>query len=162
MEAVAQQTGGAIILSTHYSGASTHPHASQIARRNEGVRILLVQRGAQAPTCPSEWGMPAGIVEDETASEAAAREVMEETHLGFATQTDTPFWSGMWVKPKGGSQRNLNYYVGKWFFLHERSGVILSSECCGVGWFTYEEAIRLPLSFRYREVLDALRQAGLL
>lgn len=51
--------------------------------RDEGGRVLLVQRGATAPTFPGHWGPVTGYVEaGETPARTALREIAEE--LGVA------------------------------------------------------------------------------
>lgn len=46
-------------------------------------RVLLLQRGATAPTFPGHWGPVTGLVEaGETPAEAALREMQEEIGLG--------------------------------------------------------------------------------
>jgi mutator protein MutT len=55
--------------------------AAAVIQRADG-RVLLLQRGATAPTFPNHWGLVTGLVEaGETPAEAALREMMEEIGL---------------------------------------------------------------------------------
>ena len=64
--------------------ASTKPIrdvAAVMIQRADG-RVLLLQRGATAPTFPNHWGVVTGLVEaGETPAEAALRELGEEAGL---------------------------------------------------------------------------------
>lgn len=57
------------------------------------VRVLLLQRGATAPTYPGHWGVVTGYVEaGETPAQTAEREIVEELGVtGRVVQAGEPF-----------------------------------------------------------------------
>lgn len=163
-----KRIGGAIILTSRCTEPH-HRYANQVC--GGPTRILLIQRGGRAPVAPYEWGVPAGIhdpEEDRSIQDTAQRETREETGAGqegmgvHFIPEDEVFWTGVWQHPKTKGERELNYFLGNWRFVGEKLGICLEWEACGFGFFTYEEAIKLPLALRYLEVLEALHKADLL
>src|SRR5665811_1048060 len=58
---------------------------------NEHGKALLLLRGPTAPSRPSTWDLPGGIVEDgETTLETVRREVLEETGLNINPDSYSP------------------------------------------------------------------------
>lgn len=136
---------GAIILSSKMTGEKSG-WARQISGPEE--RILLIQRGMTAPIFPGYWALPAGLIEkSETPRECLLRETMEEVGLEF--RPTKLFFKGTW------EDRELRYYLGAW---SGKGIAIQPDEIAGFGWFTIEEALRLPLALRYREVFTLLRR----
>ncbi|MES2995148.1 MAG: NUDIX hydrolase [Patescibacteria group bacterium] len=114
----------------------------------EAPALLLLQRGYAAPTFPGHWGAPGGLTElGETRTETAVRETLEEIGI-VATPDPNPFYEGEWV------DRDLSYFTGDW----HGPEVLLpqASEVCGYGFFLYEHALALHLSFKYREAIQLL------
>ena len=123
--------------------------ASGIILQNK--KILLLQRSNYTQNYPEYWGCPGGRAEKgETAEQNAIREVKEECNLDFIPTSIL----------KTGTWQNLKYYrfLGNW------SGKIKIQELevMDFNWFTYQEAIKLKLSFDYKEVLDLLYKNQLL
>ncbi len=121
-------------------------------------RILLFQRGYGAPTFPGCWGGPGGIFKKKTdmsLAAAAQREVFEETGITFWPEP-TPFYSGQMPN------RYLGYFLGNWQLPESGMVVFPDHETIGSGWFTAAEALRLSLSFKYREAIKQLKVASLL
>jgi ADP-ribose pyrophosphatase YjhB (NUDIX family) len=121
--------------------------AVAIVTRDEDARVLLVQRGED----PGKglWGLPGGFVElGETAADALAREILEET----------------------GYEIEVGERVGVWSFFNQAkriSGVALvyatrvihgqlqiASDSTAAAWVTFAEALEYPLAFEsHREAL---------
>lgn len=138
---------GVAILSHKCTNSTEYEWISQIGEN----RILLIQRGITAPTFPGCWAFPAGLAEPgETPREAAIRETLEE--IGVEVSADNkPFWEGDL------NNRKLSYFLGDWKAPEKL--VVQINEVSGYGWFTYEEALRLPLAFRYAEVIKSLQSS---
>lgn len=136
---------GAAILSINCDNPDQYAWFKQV--NSAEPRILLLQRGATAPTFPEHWAFPAGLRENgESLQQAVRRETKEE--VGIAFNPRTLFFSGEW------KNRRLHYYTGDW-----KAPTVLrpqTSEVSGYGWFSFKQALRLPLAFRYREVIKAL------
>jgi 8-oxo-dGTP pyrophosphatase MutT (NUDIX family) len=140
-------TAGAAILSTRCSNPTEHTWCSQINQSEP--RLLLVQRGATAPTFPEHWGFPAGIVDqDETLAEATARETWEEVGIRF--KAEDLFFQSSW------ENRQLSYFTGGW--RAPKQLVLQADELSGYGWFSFESALKLPLAFRYAEAIKTLAE----
>ncbi len=124
---------------------------------NPQRQILLLRRGATAPTCPGMWGGPGGLQEDdETESEAATREVREEAGIEITLDSGTPFFSSRW----SGDGREIRYFLA-----HVDGNVTITfpdKEADAYVWASYEEAMRLPLAFCYKEALEKLHEEELL
>lgn len=136
---------GAIILSTDCLNPAEYPWFSQV--NSTKPRILLIQRGTTAPTYPEEWAGPAGLREDgETPEEAAAREAAEEISIRF--QATTAFYDGEL------NGRKLSYFLGGWEAPAQLT--VQTNEVAGYGWFSFEDALKLRLAFRWREAIELL------
>jgi len=123
--------------------------ASGIILKNK--KILLLQRSYYTENYPGFWGCPSGRAEQgETAEQNVIREVKEECNLDFIP--NTVFKSGIW--------KNRSYYR----FLGEWTGEIniQEEEVLNYDWFKFNEAIKLDLSFDYKEVIELLNKNQLL
>lgn len=123
--------------------------ASGILLKNK--KILLLQRSDYTQNFPDHWGCPGGRAEpNETAEENVIREVKEECNLDFVPTKILK--TGIW------QERKFYRFLGSW------SGEIKiqEKEVVNFGWFSYEEAVQLNLSFDYKEILDLLYSKVLL
>jgi len=108
-------------------------------------KILLLQRSNYSENYPEFWGCPGGRAEQgETAEQNVIREVKEECNLNFSPTSILK--TGVW--------QNRNYYrfLGHWNGEIE----IQALEVLDYNWFSYEEAIKLNLSFDYKDVIEML------
>jgi 8-oxo-dGTP diphosphatase len=123
--------------------------ASGILLKNK--KILLLQRSDYTQNFPDHWGCPGGRAEpNETAEENVIREVKEECNLDFVPTKILK--TGIW------QERKFYRFLGSW------SGEIKiqEKEVVNFGWFSYEEAVQLNLSFDYKEIVDLLYSKVLL
>lgn len=114
-------------------------------------KILLLQRSNYTKNYPGYWGCPGGRAEkNETAKQNVIREVKEECGLSFFPTKII----------KTGTWENREYYrfLGNW----KGTVSIQEEEVSNYGWFTYKEALKLPLSFDYKDVIELLHQQKLL
>ena len=108
-------------------------------------KILLLQRSNYSENYPEFWGCPGGRAEQgETAEQNVIREVKEECNLNFSPTSILK--TGVW--------QNRSYYrfLGHWNGEIE----IQALEVLDYNWFSYEEAIKLNLSFDYKDVIEML------
>ncbi len=114
-------------------------------------KILLLQRSNYTKNYPEFWGCPGGRAEKgETAKQNVIREVKEECNLNFSPTSILK--SGVW------QDRNFYRFLGNW----EGKIQIQELEVLTYDWFSYQEALKLNLSFDYREVLELLFKKQLL
>lgn len=140
---------GGAILSTHCLNPEEHPWFRQVGFDQSRPLVFLTQRGMTAPIFPGYWAMPAGLrEEDETPEQAAAREVKEEVGIDF--HPEQLLFEGMW------ENRKLSYFLGGWNAPARLA--IQESEVSGYGWFSFTDALNLPLAVRYREVIGLLAE----
>ena len=114
-------------------------------------KILLLQRSNYTKNYPEYWGCPGGRAEKgETAEQNVIREVKEECNLNFSPTSILK--TGVW--------QNRNYYrfLGSW----DGEIKIQELEVLDYNWFTYDEALKLKLSFDYKEIIDLLYKNKLL
>lgn len=114
-------------------------------------RILLLQRSHYTQNYPGFWGCPGGRAEkDETAEQNVIREVKEECNLDFKpTQI---IKTGIW------QDRKYYRFLGEW-----TGGIkIQEEEVLDFNWFKFNEAIKLNLSFDYKEIIELLYNKQLL
>lgn len=114
-------------------------------------KILLLQRSNYTENYPGFWGCPGGRAEKgETAEQNVIREVKEECNLNFYPTSILK--TGVW------QDRNYYRFLGNW------GGEIKVQELevLDYNWFSYHEAIKLKLSFDYKEVVQLLYKNQLL
>jgi len=114
-------------------------------------KILLLQRSNYTENYPGFWGCPGGRAEkDETAEQNVIREVKEECNLDFLPTSIIK--TGIW------QDRKYYRFLGNW------SGQIKiqEEEVLDFNWFNYEKAIKLNLSFDYKEIIEILYKNNLL
>lgn len=114
-------------------------------------KILLLQRSNYSKSYPNFWGCPGGRTEEgETPQQNAIREVKEECGLDFFPSKIIKI--GVWQNKK------FYRFLGTW----KGKIKIQEEEVKAYGWFTFQEAIKLNLSFDYREIIEILHQKKLL
>ncbi|NQV78327.1 MAG: NUDIX hydrolase [Lutibacter sp.] len=114
-------------------------------------KILLLQRSNYTENYPQFWGCPGGRAEkDETAEQNVIREVKEECNLNFSPTSILK--TGVW--------QNRSYYrfLGNW----DGEIKVQELEVLDYNWFSYSDAIKLKLSFDYKEVIQLLYKNQLL
>ena len=108
-------------------------------------KILLLQRSNYSENYPEYWGCPGGRAElGETAKQNAIREVKEECNLDFSPTSILK--TGVW------QDRNYYRFLGHW----NGEIKIQELEVLDYNWFNYKAAIKLNLSFDYKEVIEML------
>lgn len=123
--------------------------ASGIILQNK--KILLLQRSHYTKNYPEFWGCPGGRAElNETAEQNVIREVKEECNLDFTPTTILK--TGVW------QNRNFYRFLGNW----NGDIKIQEQEVLAYNWFSYNEAVKLQLSFDYKEVIQLLYNKQLL
>lgn len=123
--------------------------ASGIILQNQ--KILLLQRSNYTQHYAGYWGCPGGRAElGETAEENVIREVKEECNLDFIPTKIVK--TGIW------QDRKFYRFLGNW------SGEIRiqEEEVIDFNWFTFNEALKLDLSFDYKEIIELLHKSNLL
>ena len=123
----------------------------------DGGRILRVQRGRDPGR--GLWAVPGGKVNlGETLVDSGRREVREET--GLDVELGEVVWAGESLGP--GDPPQWHYVLID--FLGEMVGGDLqpSDDAADAGWFTLEDARRLPLTATMPSLLDALHRRGLI
>jgi ADP-ribose pyrophosphatase YjhB (NUDIX family) len=132
--------------SAYFETSPSHAGGVVIRREDASIRYLVVT----AKGAPEEWVLPKGHIEpDESAEQAARREVLEETGVDAAVRD--PLDVIEFSAPRG--------RVRAQFFLMEAVSEGLPSEGRERNWCSYDEATEL-LSFR--EAQRLICQAHLL
>jgi 8-oxo-dGTP diphosphatase len=116
-------------------------------------RVLLVQRGR--PPGAGLWTVPGGRIEPgETAAEACAREVAEETGLLAQVGPLAELVERIGRGPDGA----LTYHFVILDFLVEvRGEPVAGTDAAAAGWFTGEELAALPVTEGLLPVLERAR-----
>jgi len=144
--------GGLLLLENCINPDADYPWLKEV-RSAKAPLIFLAQRGWGASKFPGCHGGPGGIQNPgETPAEAAKREIDEEVGIEFFP--DSPaYYEGSW------EDRLLSYFLGKWR-APEKIVLRLSpegiAESIGYGWLTFPQALKLDLSFLYREAIEKL------
>lgn len=110
-------------------------------------KILLTKRSSTKKLFPDYWCCPAGVFEDsdDSLEQTCIREVKEEVGLDFKPYAKLNFYETILEKSIGVS----HMYLGEW------SGDVAcnESEVSDFGWFTYDDAMKLDLAFKFRDVI---------
>jgi ADP-ribose pyrophosphatase YjhB (NUDIX family) len=114
-------------------------------------KILLLQRSNYTQNYPGYWGCPGGrALEGESAEQNVIREVKEESNLDFfPTQI---IKTGIW------QNRTFYRFLGDW----KGEIKVQQEEVADYNWFAYDQAVKLNLSFDYREIIELLNKKSLL
>lgn len=114
-------------------------------------KILLLQRSNYTENYPGFWGCPGGrALEGETAEQNVIREVKEESNLDFFPIQIIK--TGIW------QTRTFYRFLGNW----EGEIRVQQEEVADYNWFNYQQAVKLDLSFDYREIIELLNRRNLL
>jgi len=123
--------------------------ASGVILKNK--KILLLQRSNYTENYPEFWGCPGGRAEKgETAEQNVIREVKEECNLNFSPTSILK--TGIW------QDRSYYRFLGNW----NGEIKVQELEVLDYNWFSYHEAIKLKLSFDYKEIIQLLYKNQLL
>jgi 8-oxo-dGTP diphosphatase len=119
---------------------------------NGDGRVLLQDRGDDAPAYPGQWGLFGGAVEfGETVWQALLREAMEELRHDASNAKFAFVWRG--VDPvRGACERHYyidRYHAGQILELHEGQAM---------GWFTFDELQTLDLAPNITLEMDRIRK----
>lgn len=131
-----------------YEGSSFPPlYAVAVIIRNEAGEILLAGR----KEAPGSYDLPGGKIEDgETAYEAAAREVMEETGVWINKFRLIPIYVGVSVRS---GRPVLTFEAPQW-----ENEPTTREAGVDVRWGTFEELTAGPFGAYHRELEKAHRE----
>lgn len=125
-------------------------HISLVALLDVGRRILLELRGNGL------WGLLGGHTElfDAGRMEAAFREVFEEAqYVNIANKRHLLIHDEL----RGGRQYFFDVFTGN-YFGEQMPAPIVGESMLDAQWFSFKEAMRLPLTPIARMAIDALEQ----
>jgi 8-oxo-dGTP diphosphatase len=114
---------------------------------DEVLKVLLIERGL--PPYEGEWALPGGFIQvDETADEAALRELKEETGLGKVFLEQLYTFSGLERDPR---ERviSIAYYALVNLFDHQ---VQAATDAREAAWFSVDDVP--PLAFDHENILN--------
>lgn len=125
---------------------------------NDEGKLLLTKRGKKAKNERGKWEIPGGALEfGETFKEGLQREIKEELDITIEVGEILQLCDHMIPEEK-------QHWVSPTFFCTIVSGTptILEPEKCDeIGWFTIEEASKLPLSIVTREDIRVLKEKNI-
>ncbi len=121
-------------------------------------KILILQRHSSKFE-GGTWGVPGGKIElFETAKQACIREVLEE--VGIDIPEDQLKEIGVMCVER--EDISYAFYLFAYCFGHMPEVILELSEHVEYGWFSYEEAKKLPLIPSGLEALEFFYQKGLI
>lgn len=123
-------------------------------RRYDGeAEYLLIRRSPDEQIFPNLWQMVTGYIEQgESAAEAAAREMREETNL-----VPTKLWAVPYVASFFHSAIDAVQLIPVFAAeVDADAGVVLSHEHCEFLWLPYEEALKFVVFPSHRIGLETL------
>jgi ADP-ribose pyrophosphatase len=130
-----------------------HPGSTAVVALDDAGRVLLVEQ-YRYPARQELWEIPAGRLEpDETAAEAASRELAEEAGLAAA---HLEHLLTVWASPGYCSERLWVYLASG---LSEKQGLPDPDERIAKAWFPLGEAVTMCL---YGQIVDAKTVAAIL
>ncbi|HYD34652.1 MAG TPA: NUDIX domain-containing protein [Vitreimonas sp.] len=122
-------------------------------------RLLLARRGPQAKNERGKWEIPGGAVEwGETLHEAIIRETKEELGITIRVKSLINVWDHILPAEK-------QHWVSPTFICEIVAGTPEIKEplkCDELGWFTLDEAQKLPLSQITMDDIKYLREQNVI
>jgi mutator protein MutT len=120
---------------------------ARVIVQDSAGRVLVLQRAAGS-TDGGRWCLPGGKIEyGDTAEQAAARELLEETGLQ-ATQLEFLFYQDS--PPRPGRMHFLTLY----FLCRAEGELVLNEESTAAAWIGPDELAAYDLAFRNGEALE--------
>jgi ADP-ribose pyrophosphatase YjhB (NUDIX family) len=118
---------------------------------HKGGRVLLVKRAF--PPNKGRWAFPGGLVElGESASDAAKREILEET--GLKVKVEDLIDVALDIERDKDSKIRFDYVLVDYLATPVRGRVKLNAESTDYGWFSEKEVKKLPMSVPTRAALE--------
>jgi 8-oxo-dGTP diphosphatase len=130
---------------TKPQGPETTVGAILLRQNANHPEVLLTRRGF--PPYKEYWCMPGGHIDpNETSRQAIVREVKEEVGLDFSPRFFTYFDE---IIPDLGIHAVVLVFEG--FFDGEVTAQ--PGEVLETGWFSFQQALELPLAFQHHQIL---------